>query len=81
MHPAGGEESVDESGNRIWIPNKESWAKPEGSQAPPEFNPLELGLDQVASTDGGVNEQHVHFVNRVGLHDCNGYCLRYKRKK
>ena len=34
MHPAGGIESTSLDGHKEWIPNKSSWAKPEGTQAP-----------------------------------------------
>ena len=65
MHPGGGHESVTESGNREWIPNKDKSAAPEGTQPPPDCNPLAKILD-------------TSLVNRV---KCNGYCLRTYKKK
>ena len=81
MHPGGGQESVTESGNREWVPNRDKWAAPEGTQPPPDCNPLAKNLDQVTSQEGGVSELHTSLVNRVALHRCNGYCLRSKKKK
>ena len=33
MHPAGGQVDIDEKGNRVWIPNKDEWPKPDGNYA------------------------------------------------
>ena len=40
MHPAGGQEKVDEHGNLIWIPDKTKWAAPEGTHPPPNVRNL-----------------------------------------
>ncbi|XP_057310732.1 uncharacterized protein LOC130648690 [Hydractinia symbiolongicarpus] len=80
LHPAGGNEIIDTSGIRTWVPNKNQWPTPEGSQAPPDHNPLAQELADVANHEGGIREQHTYLVNRIGLHNCNSSCLRYRRK-
>ena len=81
LHPAGGQEVVDHTGSRTWLPNKDKWAAPEGTQPPPDHNPLALDLNEVVQSEGGIPEQHVYLVNRLALHQCSSYCLRYRRKK
>ncbi|XP_057290792.1 uncharacterized protein LOC130613469 [Hydractinia symbiolongicarpus] len=80
LHPAGGNEIINTSGIRDWVPNKDQWARPEGTQAPPDHNPLAQELADVANHEGGIGEQHTYLVNRIGLHNCNSSCLRYRRK-
>ena len=81
VHHGGGHESVTESGNREWDPNRDKWAAPEGTQPPPDCNPLAKTVDRVTSQEGGVSELHTSLVNTVAFHKCNGYCLcTYKKK-
>jgi len=80
MHPAGGEQILDEFGGINWQPNKEEWARPEGTQEPPPFNPLMQDVTEFCTSEEKVNELHTYIVNRIALHQCNGYCLRKKTK-
>ena len=59
MHPAGGQEKVDEHGNLIWIPDKTKWAAPEGTQPPPNVNPLAQQLNSACESSGGLSELKV----------------------
>ena len=81
MHPAGGHQEIDVSGNRSWLPNKNQWAAPEGTQPAPDYNPLNQELHDICRSDGGIAKHHTFLDNRVGLHKCNGYCLRTKKTK
>ena len=80
MHPGGGQDVVDNDGARLWIHNKEKWAAPEGTQTPPDYNPLAQQVSDVCRLQGGILDHHTYLVNRVALHSCNSYCLRYRRK-
>ena len=80
MHPAGGHEVCNDHGDRTWIPDKTKWAAPEGTQPPPDINPLAMSLSDICDKGNEIAEMHTSLVNRVGLHKCNGYCLR-KRKR
>jgi len=46
LHLAGGNREVDAMGNAKWIANKNGWAKPEGTQQPPDFDPLKLRVTE-----------------------------------
>ena len=77
LHPAGGKlEQNDEK--KTWIPNKEGWPLPEGTQKPPDFNPLQQKITQ-CKTQEEIDDLTTHIVNKVGIHQCNGYCLRKKK--
>ena len=45
------------------------------------INPLTLSVTNLLANGKSLYEQHTHLVNRVGLHKCNGYCLRSKSDK
>ncbi|XP_066914213.1 uncharacterized protein [Clytia hemisphaerica] len=79
MHPAGGFQENGQDGSKVWIPNKEKWAKPEGTQEPPEINPLNLIMTEYCTTPEKVKKLYLYLVNRVALHNCNDYCLKRKR--
>ena len=78
MHPAGGHEEIDESGNKIWIPNKAGWPKPDGEYEPPNYNPLSEKLSDHLSADE-IHDFHIDLTNKVGLHKCNHTCLKSKK--
>ena len=80
MHPAGGSEQYSVTGERQWLPDKSMWAAPEGTQVPPEVNPLSRSVSDLQNDGHDLHAQHVYLVNRIGLHNCSGYCLRLKRK-
>ena len=50
LHPGGGECKKDDLGSKTWLPNKNNWAKPEGSQQPPSVDPLAQNLSDVCKT-------------------------------
>ena len=80
MHPAGGQ-AVSMTGDDLtWVPNKDMWCAPEGTQPPPETNPLTKSLLDKLQENSGLNDHYIALVNRIALHICNGYCLKYKRK-
>ena len=81
MHPAGGEETVSSDGIKEWIPDKSAWAKPEGTQEPPDVSPLTQSVTDVLSNGQSLEDHYVLLVNRVALHLCNRYCLRLRRRK
>jgi len=81
MHPAGGEETVLADGEKEWIPKKSHWAKPEGSQIPPDISPLTQSLSDINSKGQSLDDHYIYLVNRVAIHICNAYCLRLKRRK
>ena len=78
MHPAGGTLVNDNSCNQ-WVPNKEQWAKSEGSQTAPAEDPLSQYVTEYCNTPQELHSFYIYLVNRVALHLCNGYCLRKKR--
>ena len=73
LHPAGS----DEEGK----PRKDLWPLPEGSAdpIPNDQDPLVKMLLDIASTQDAILEDHLLWVNRVGLHSCSDYCLRTPR--
>ena len=73
MHPAGGEEVVNENGVRTWVPNKDGWPAPDGNQTPPDFNPLAQLLHEYCKTDIKLLHFHTFVANMVAIHRCNGY--------
>ena len=81
MHPAGGHEVTDEYGDRIWIPDKTKWAKPDGTQDPPDYNPLKQKVTERCNTEQDLQDFHTVMCNRVSLHECCSYCLRRKSKE
>ena len=74
----GGKEVENEHAGTTWIPNKDGWPMPEGTQEPPNFNPLQQNVSEFCTNEENVNQLHTHIVNRVAIHECNGYCLRKK---
>ena len=79
LHPAGGEEEENEFGGVTWIPNKDRWAKPEGSQEPPSFDPLKEKVFRFCKNEEDVRAFQTFLTNWVALHRCSGYCLRKKK--
>ena len=81
MHPAGGDEAILIDSEKEWIPKKTHWPKPEGTQPPPEVNPLTQSLNDIYCKEKSLDEHYIYLVNRIALHLCNAYCLRLKRRK
>ena len=75
LHPAG---KNDDGSSR-----KDLWPPPEGtSPVPPEEdNPLLKLLMDVSETQKSVVQDHFLMTNRINLHRCSNYCLRYPRTK
>ena len=64
MHPAGGEEETDDAGNRLWVPNKSEWPKPDGSYEPPDYNPLS---EKPSDHFDSISDFHIALTNKIGL--------------
>ena len=73
LYPAG---SNDEE-----KPREDLWPPPDGSADPISDgrDPLVKMLMQIAATQDTILEDHLLFLNRVGLHRCSDYCLRTPR--
>ena len=76
MHPAGGEEETDDAGNRLWVPNKSEWPKPDGSYEPPDYNPLS---EKPSDHFDSISDFHIALTNKIGLHKCNHSCLKFRK--
>ena len=79
MHPAGGHEFINEHGEKKREPNKKGWAKPEGTQEPPDYDPLMQKNSDFSSFEDSKNF-HTAVANQVCIHRCNSFCLRRKKK-
>ncbi|XP_066913356.1 uncharacterized protein [Clytia hemisphaerica] len=60
MHPAGGSQVTAEDESQVWIPNKEKWPKPEGTQDPPKIDPLNLIMSDYCTTPEKVRELYLY---------------------
>lgn len=80
LHPSGGKEQTLNN-KQIWIPNRAGWPKPEGTETPPDQNPLQMMVCDVCTQKNGVNDMYRLLTNKVGLHSCNPYCLQKKQRR
>ena len=83
MHPAGGKCVTMSNSNDDdeWIPQKTKWAAPEGTAEAPSDNPLAKNIECVLGLQNGITNLHIDLCNKIGLHTCCKYCLRWAKKR
>ena len=80
LYPGEGEEILRVHGDLDWVPNKDEWPMPDGYQQPPDYNPLQQKVSAFCKCEKDVKELHISVANKTLIHDCNGFCLKKKKK-